>query len=178
MTATDSKRFGATLRRSRRAAGLTQESLAERAGISAKAISDLERDAGRAGRIPRLDTVVRLAAALGLDATGRAALLASARPDDHPAASSAFPSVGADAMPRSLTPLLGRAGITSAVAEHLVRGDTRLVTLTGPGGVGKTRVAIAVAERVTGAFAHGARFVDLAPLRDPELVLPTIAQQL
>lgn len=178
MTATDGVSFGALLRRSRRAAGLTQAGLAERAGISAKAISDLERDAGRNGRIPRLDTVVRLAEALGLDATCRAALLASARPDDHPAAPFALPSASADTMPRPLTPLLGRAGITSAVAEHLLRGDTRFVTLTGPGGVGKTRVAIAVAERVTGAFAHGTLFVDLAPLRDPELVLPTIAQQL
>ena len=70
--------FGELLRRRRQAAGLTQEALAERAGVSAKAISDLERDPDRT---PRLDTVVLLADALGLDRAERQSLLAVARPD-------------------------------------------------------------------------------------------------
>ena len=73
MTAAEPTSFGALLRRLRLAAGLTQEALAERAGVSAKAVSDLERDPARA---PRLDTVALLADALGLDPAGRAGFLA------------------------------------------------------------------------------------------------------
>ena len=75
--------FGALLKRHRLAAGLTQEALAERAGLSAKAVSDLERDPDR---LPRLGTVTLLADALGADQEARAELLAAARPPAAPGA--------------------------------------------------------------------------------------------
>jgi transcriptional regulator with XRE-family HTH domain len=77
MAAVEATRFGALLRRLRLAAGLTQEALAERAGLSAKAVSELERDPART---PRLDSVTLLADALGLDEAGRADFLAARAP--------------------------------------------------------------------------------------------------
>src|SRR5262245_35131552 len=77
--ATEEMAFGAALRDLRLSAGLTQERLAERAGVSAKAIIALENDPART---PRLETVTRLADALGLNPDGRASLLAAARPAD------------------------------------------------------------------------------------------------
>ncbi|MBA3337477.1 MAG: AAA family ATPase, partial [Chloroflexia bacterium] len=81
-------------------------------------------------------------------------------------------------LPTPLTSLVGREREVAAVVELLLSEDVRLVTLTGPGGVGKTRLAIAAAEVVASEFAEGLWFISLAPLSDPKLVLPTIAQRL
>ncbi len=83
---------------------------------------------------------------------------------------------GATRLPSPLTALLGRKAEMHAVVALL--GSNRLVTLTGPGGVGKTRLAIEAARAAAAAFADGVTFVDLSPVRDPELVLPTVAQAL
>jgi predicted ATPase/transcriptional regulator with XRE-family HTH domain/TolA-binding protein len=167
--------FGALLKRQRLAAGLTQEALAQRAGLSPKAVSDLERDPART---PRLGTVTLLADALGADPQRRAELLATARPGADPGAAAHITESRRRVMPRPLTPLIGRSGVAAAVVKLLRRGDTQLLTLTGSGGVGKTRLAIEVAERLADDFTDGVVFVDLAPLRDPGLMLGVIAQRL
>ena len=81
-------------------------------------------------------------------------------------------------LPIQPTPFIGREKEVDAVHHLFLREDVRLVTLTGPGGVGKTRMALHVAEQLRAHFADGVWFVSLAPISDPDLVIPTIAQTL
>jgi predicted ATPase/DNA-binding XRE family transcriptional regulator len=167
--------FGPLLRRYRTAAGLTQEALAARAGLSVRAISDLER--GRK-QTPRRETVRLLAEALALPPRRRALLEAAARPMLGPAPAGESPTTPPHNLPAPLAPLIGRERETLAAAAALGRADVRLLTLTGPGGVGKTRLALQVAEDVLERFEDGVYLAPLATLLDHALVLPSIAEAL
>jgi predicted ATPase len=74
--------------------------------------------------------------------------------------------------------LIGRADDIARVVQRLEREDVRLLTLIGPAGTGKTRLALAAAGQITQRFRNGAWFVDLSPVRDPELVPSAIADAL
>jgi predicted ATPase/transcriptional regulator with XRE-family HTH domain len=169
--------FGELLREFRLAANLSQETLAEQAGVSVSGISALERGTRRA---PHRDTVALLGAALGLPPEHRIRLQAAAVrasvPRHRDLSPSGNPARGDHNLPLSLTSFHGRTHelreLAEAVCEH------RLVTLTGGGGIGKTRLALeAVRGRIDG-FPDGIWYVELAPVSDPSFVLQRVASTL
>jgi len=180
METEDPTMFADLLRRSRLVAGLTQEALAERACVSRKAVSALECGARVS---PRRDTVRLLADALGLAPLERAALAAAATtrpravPSVPPARTATHPTPPTN-LPAPPTPLIGRADDLARACALLRESGVRLLTLTGPAGVGKTRLALNVAADLLPDFADGVFLVSLAPLSDPTLVASAIARTL
>ncbi len=168
--------FGELLRRHRLEAGLSQELLAERARMSARGIGALERGDRRT---PQRDTVVLLADALALRGEQRRAFEAAANPvgSRSPKAGSVtagpWPARSASKLPLWLTTFVGRekevAEIDALVREH------RLVTLTGPGGIGKTRTALESGARLNDAVSGGAWLAELSGLSDGWRVAGAIA---
>jgi predicted ATPase len=168
------------LRSYRVTAGLSQEALAERAGMSAHGISALERGYRRT---PQRGTLELLAGALALDdeqcrklevAAARSLLLggrARASITIGP-----WPDTRTSNLPIALTSFVGRSAeldeITALLREH------RLVTVTGPGGIGKTRMTLQIGVELDGAVDGNVWLVELAPVSNPSLVASTIASTL
>ncbi len=162
--------FGAQLKALREAAGFTQEELATIAGLSVHAVSALERGERRR---PHVETVRALSAALDLTGPTRDAFLGAAR--------AAVPTTALDelsraSMPLPLTALIGRDADMEALRHWLADPVSRLITLIGPGGVGKTRLVLELARVITEEGLVQVRFVSLASLRDPAFVAPAIAE--
>jgi predicted ATPase/DNA-binding CsgD family transcriptional regulator/DNA-binding XRE family transcriptional regulator len=162
--------FADLLREHRRGLGLTQEELAERARLSARAISDLERGLKQA---PRASTVRLLAEALALDEASATQLLAAAQgrerqllPGSHQ------PSAGHN-LRRELSSFIGRQQELAELQRLLE--TTPLLTVVGAGGIGKTRLALRLAAGVVSDYVGGVWLVELAALSDPRHVLQAVA---
>jgi predicted ATPase/DNA-binding XRE family transcriptional regulator len=163
--------FGGQLKTLREAAGFTQEELATIAGLSVHAVSALERGQRRR---PHVDTVRALSAALDLTDATRDALIKSARAPAHNAAVERRRDLS---LPLAPTVLLGRDRDVQTLQLWLADPAARLITLTGPGGAGKTRLALELAHAKK---ADGVRviFVGLAAVRNEAFVAAAIAEAL
>jgi predicted ATPase/transcriptional regulator with XRE-family HTH domain len=156
------------LQQLRTARGLTQEELAERSSVSIRTISDIERGISR---YPRRDTLRLLSAALHLD-EDEAALL---RPAHY-----ARPEIAGipSGVTTALSPIIGREQELRAVRAALIDGNGRMVTLTGLGGIGKTRLALEVIATLPPDSAAQVTFVDLAPITHAMYVPSALAHTL
>ena len=164
--------FGAQLKAFRQAAGFTQEELATIAGLSVHAVSALERGERRR---PHVETVRALSAALDLTGAARDALLGSARAPAHSLPIDAPSEV---CLPFAPTLLIGRDTDLEMLRRWLANSAARLTTLVGPGGVGKSRLALEVARSVAAEGVTRVVFVPLAAVRTPAFVASAIAEAL
>jgi predicted ATPase/transcriptional regulator with XRE-family HTH domain len=178
--------FGYWLRLKRKALDLTREALADRVGCSVSTIRKLEDEERR----PSAQIAELLVEIFKIPITERTAFLRFARGDWRSAPSSTdeeapwrAPTQAVDQPPRSnlpatFTSLIGRDKDIAAVHDYLTDPYIRLITLIGPGGIGKTRLSIASASQSLSDFPEGAFFVSLAPLDQPSLIPSAIAQAL
>src|SRR6186713_2167174 len=164
--------FGEQLKALREAAGFTQEELATIAGLSVHAVSALERGERRR---PHVETVRAISAALDLTGATRDALLRSAR---APVDTAAVDELVGLSLPLPLTTLLGRDADVQTLRLWLTDPIGRLITLTGPGGAGKTRLALEIAHTIAAERDTRVAFVPLAATRDPGFVALAIAEAL
>ena len=176
--------FGQWVKHQRKALGLTQANLAQRVACSKSMINKIESDL----RSPAKPMIELLALHLKIPPADYADFVHLAQPhllvepgdfSNRAGANTAKTSpTSIKVHPIPLTPLIGRERDVAAVSFSLQQTGIRLLTLTGPGGIGKTRLALQVAAELKDKFADGVYFVSLAPVRDPALVLSTIVQAL
>jgi predicted ATPase/DNA-binding XRE family transcriptional regulator len=172
--------FAGLLRRLRAEAGLTQEELAEAASLSPRSVSDLERGIHRTAH---RDTAGLLADALGLAEPVRALFVAAARgrrPATEVLAARQGRATGASALQNNLPAQLSRfIGRDRELAEvRALVESSRLVTLTGAGGCGKTRLSLQVAAGLLDGSGEGVWLVELAAVLDEDAVAPRISEAL
>jgi non-specific serine/threonine protein kinase len=165
--------FAGLLRQLRAEARLTQEELAEAAGLSVGSVSNLERGINRTAQ---KDTAALLADVLGLAGPVREVFVAAARGQVPAAEVLAAMSASRSNLPTPVDSFVGRQ-MELAEITRAVRAD-RLVTLTGPGGSGKTRLALETAASLVPEFADGVWLVELATVSDSGRLPGTVAQAL
>lgn len=174
--------FGEWLKRRRKTLDLTREKLAWRVGCSFETIKKIESGDLK----PSAQLAELLATKLDVPPSERDAFIRFARTDATmdafafsglPLAVAAPPAPPRtqNLLPAPVTSLLGRGRELHVARGFLERQDVRLLTLSGPPGAGKTRLALALATQLRDAFADGAVFVPLALVQDPALVMPAIA---
>ena len=176
--------FGLWLKQRRHALDLTQHDLARSSGFSVSMLQKLELGKRR----PSKEVAMRLAEVLEIPLEERATIVGIARVAAQAGRTSPISRADdrlepgsrsrREALPVSLTPLIGRAHEVAALSTSLEHDSVRLHTLVGPGGTGKTRLALEVAAEAQSAFADGVCFVALAALTDPALVVTAIGQAL
>lgn len=160
--------FGELLRAFRERQGLTQQALGDRVGCSAITIRKLEGGERR----PSVQMAELLAQRLGVPPADRPAFLELARAAPAPQRKHR----GITNLPDETSPLIGRAEAIEAVLADLRQPGTQLLTSTGPAGVGKTSLALAVGRASLSEFPDGVWFVPLASLADDQLVLSAIGE--
>jgi predicted ATPase/DNA-binding XRE family transcriptional regulator len=171
-------RFGAWLKARRIAYGLTQRELGEWVSCSAVTIRKIEAGTLR----PSRQVAELLASVLEVPADERAEFVRLAREAGIPRTlwegTDKQNATHAGNLPTPTTSLIGRQAELADLQALLLREAVRLVTLTGPPGVGKTRLSLEVAANLTDDFTDGVYFVPLAPIRDPGLLAATIIRAL